>query len=73
MSIKSDFINQTFSVMAATLEAAGDIIKGTNPSRRIGTPEDVVGASLFLSGRSGAWINGAVLPVDGGHLVVSKL
>ena len=36
------------------------------PLGRIGEPEDVVGAALFLASDEAAWISGAVLPVDGG-------
>lgn len=37
------------------------------PLGRIGTPEDMAGAVLFLSSRASAWLTGVVLPVDGGH------
>jgi meso-butanediol dehydrogenase/(S,S)-butanediol dehydrogenase/diacetyl reductase len=36
------------------------------PLGRIGEPEDVVGAALFLCSDEAAWISGAVLAVDGG-------
>jgi NAD(P)-dependent dehydrogenase (short-subunit alcohol dehydrogenase family) len=36
------------------------------PLGRIGEPEDVVGAALFLASDEAAWISGVVLPVDGG-------
>lgn len=36
------------------------------PLGRIGDPEDVVGAALFLASDEASWITGAVLPVDGG-------
>ncbi|MDQ3913648.1 MAG: glucose 1-dehydrogenase [Actinomycetota bacterium] len=36
------------------------------PLGRIGEPEDVAGAALFLASDDAAWISGAVLPVDGG-------
>jgi meso-butanediol dehydrogenase/(S,S)-butanediol dehydrogenase/diacetyl reductase len=36
------------------------------PLGRIGEPEDVAGAALFLASDEAAWISGAVLPVDGG-------
>ena len=36
------------------------------PLGRVGEPEDVVGAVLFLLSDEAAWITGAVLPVDGG-------
>jgi NAD(P)-dependent dehydrogenase (short-subunit alcohol dehydrogenase family) len=36
------------------------------PLGRVGEPEDVVGAALFLASDEAAWITGTVLPVDGG-------
>ncbi len=36
------------------------------PSTRIGTPEDIAHAVLFLSSPASGWINGQVLAVDGG-------
>lgn len=37
-----------------------------NPMRRIGQPEDLAGAILFLASDYAAYINGGYLPVDGG-------
>ena len=39
------------------------------PMRRLGTPEDLDGALLLLATPASAWITGAVIAVDGGHLV----
>ena len=36
------------------------------PLGRVGEPEDVAGAVLFLASDEAAWISGAVLPADGG-------
>lgn len=36
------------------------------PVGRIGTPEDVVGTTLFLASRAGAYLTGVVIPLDGG-------
>ena len=36
------------------------------PLGRLGEPEDVAGAAVFLAARSGAWITGQTLIVDGG-------
>jgi NAD(P)-dependent dehydrogenase (short-subunit alcohol dehydrogenase family) len=39
------------------------------PLGRSGDPADLDGALLLLCSDAGAYINGAVLPVDGGHAV----
>lgn len=36
------------------------------PSHRLGTAEDVGGAVIYLCSRAGAYLSGAVLPVEGG-------
>jgi len=36
------------------------------PLGRVGTPEDIAGAAIFLSSRAGAYLTGAIIPVDGG-------
>ncbi|RPJ00476.1 MAG: SDR family oxidoreductase [Chloroflexi bacterium] len=40
------------------------------PLRRIGTPQDVANAALFLASDDAAYINGVCLPVDGGRTVL---
>jgi 3-oxoacyl-[acyl-carrier protein] reductase len=39
----------------------------TNLPRRYGRPQDVAHAAVFLASEQAAWINGQVLPVDGGR------
>lgn len=60
-------------MMAATLRQYRDLIEGSIPMGRIGSPEDVAGATLFLASRAGAWVNGAVLTLDGGTVINAKI
>lgn len=55
------------AVMAATLEAGRDAIVGRVPLARIGEPDDVAGACLFLSSRAGSYVNGQVLFLHCSH------
>ncbi len=53
-------------MMAATLEQFGDMIASNCPMGRIGEPEDMAGVAIYLASRAGAYVTGAVIPVDGG-------
>jgi NAD(P)-dependent dehydrogenase (short-subunit alcohol dehydrogenase family) len=53
-------------MMAATLEAFGEAIAAAAPLRRIGRPDDMAGVAVYLASRAGAYVTGAVIPVDGG-------
>jgi NAD(P)-dependent dehydrogenase (short-subunit alcohol dehydrogenase family) len=53
-------------MMAATLERFRDAIVGSCPLGRIGEPEDMAGVAIYLASRAGAYLTGAVIPVDGG-------
>jgi NAD(P)-dependent dehydrogenase (short-subunit alcohol dehydrogenase family) len=48
---------------------AGEALVKRIPQRRLGEPADLDGALLLLASEAGRYITGAVLPVDGGHLV----
>jgi len=53
-------------MMAATLDRFGDSIAAGCPMKRIGRPDDMAGAAIYLASRAGAYVTGAVIPVDGG-------
>ncbi len=53
-------------MMAVTLERFGDVIVESCPLKRIGEPEDMAGVAIYLASRAGAYVTGAIIPVDGG-------
>ncbi|HJO23502.1 MAG: SDR family oxidoreductase [Myxococcota bacterium] len=53
-------------MMAETLERFGDSIAAGCPMQRIGRPDDMAGVAIYLASRAGAYVTGAVVPVDGG-------
>jgi len=44
----------------------GDTVKARIPAGRIGTPEDMAGAAIYLASRAGDYVMGSTLIVDGG-------
>ncbi|MDB9915192.1 SDR family oxidoreductase [Alphaproteobacteria bacterium] len=60
------------NMMASTLKEHGDQIKESVPRNRIGLPEDMAGATIFLSSKASAYITGAIIPVDGGSLIARR-
>ena len=57
-------------MMAATLDAFGEEIARQAPLKRIGRPDDMAGTAIFLASRAGAYLTGAIIPVDGGIATV---
>jgi len=51
---------------AAQNEATRRMVADGIPLKRWGCPEDAAGVVLFLCSRAGAYVSGAVLPLDGG-------
>jgi NAD(P)-dependent dehydrogenase (short-subunit alcohol dehydrogenase family) len=61
--VKTDF--------ARTLwERAGDAVAARLPLRRLGEPDDVARAALFLASDAASWLTGHTLVVDGGALTL---
>ena len=53
-------------MMEATLAEFGEMIAEAAPLKRIGRPDDMAGAAVYLASRAGAYVTGVILPVDGG-------
>lgn len=49
-------------------QAARDEFTGAVPMKRYGTPQEIADVSLFLASEAASYINGHVIPVDGGFL-----
>ena len=47
-------------------DAAKELVKGL-ALKRLGQPEDMVGAAVFLLSEESAWVTGQILAVDGGQ------
>jgi NAD(P)-dependent dehydrogenase (short-subunit alcohol dehydrogenase family) len=55
-------------MMAFVLDdpAGRQMVASSVPLGRVGQPDDVAGAVVFLASRAGAYLTGAIIPVDGG-------
>jgi NAD(P)-dependent dehydrogenase (short-subunit alcohol dehydrogenase family) len=49
-------------------DAAWQEVLAQHPMGRVGTPEDIAGAAVFLAGDDSTWVTGSTLTVDGGLL-----
>jgi NAD(P)-dependent dehydrogenase (short-subunit alcohol dehydrogenase family) len=47
-------------------------LAGETPSKRAGTEEDMVGTALWLLSKAGAYMDGKVIRVEGGRLLILK-
>ncbi|WP_410658144.1 SDR family NAD(P)-dependent oxidoreductase [Amycolatopsis sp. lyj-112] len=52
--------------VAVQLEgASGEVLRGQSPFGRVGTPEEVAAAVLYLASAEAAWASGAILDLNG--------
>jgi NAD(P)-dependent dehydrogenase (short-subunit alcohol dehydrogenase family) len=59
--VKTDFAKALWDTPAGEERASA----GT-PLRRLGEPDDLAGAAVYLASRAGAWTTGQTIVVDGG-------
>jgi 2-deoxy-D-gluconate 3-dehydrogenase len=50
----------------------GDHARRKTPARRLGAPDDMVGAALFLASAASDFVTGTALPVDGGYSIADR-
>ncbi|MDE2493734.1 MAG: SDR family oxidoreductase [Alphaproteobacteria bacterium] len=62
--VKTDFARALWE----TPEVEKQMASG-NPLRRLGEPDDIAGAAVFLASRAGAWMTGQALVIDGGTTI----
>lgn len=54
------------TAFATDTDEKAEKVGSSVPLGRIGTPQDIAGATLYLCGLAGAYVTGAILPIDGG-------
>jgi NAD(P)-dependent dehydrogenase (short-subunit alcohol dehydrogenase family) len=59
-------IRTDFSAALWQTPDVAEAVTARTPLRRLGGPEDVVGAALFLASSASSYVSGAVITVDGG-------
>jgi NAD(P)-dependent dehydrogenase (short-subunit alcohol dehydrogenase family) len=59
--VKTDFARALWDTPEAERRSSAG-----NPLRRLGEPDDIAGAAVFLAGKAGAWMTGQAIVVDGG-------
>ena len=57
---------------AGIAQAMGEEIRQHVPLKRWGEPADMAGTAIFLASKAGAYVSGAVIPVDGGIVASSR-
>ncbi len=57
---------------AGIAKEMGEEIRRHVPLKRWGEPEDMAGIAIYLASRAGAYVSGAVIPVDGGIVASSR-
>ena len=59
--VKTDFAKALWETPEAEIRSSRD-----TPLRRLGEPDDIAGAAVFLASKAGAWMTGQTIVIDGG-------
>ncbi len=59
--VKTDFAKALWDTPAAEVRSSQN-----TPLRRLGEPDDIAGAAVYLTSKAGAWMTGQTLVIDGG-------
>jgi NAD(P)-dependent dehydrogenase (short-subunit alcohol dehydrogenase family) len=59
--------------MQKVLATHGDQISAASPVKRIGKPDDIAAAAVYLSSRATNYMTGAVIPLDGGFSTTLRI
>jgi NAD(P)-dependent dehydrogenase (short-subunit alcohol dehydrogenase family) len=62
--VKTDFARALWDTPEAEKRSSAN-----TPLRRLGEPDDIAGAAVYLASRAGAWMTGQALVVDGGATI----
>ena len=62
--VKTDFARALWDTPEAETRSASAM-----PLRRLGEPDDIAGAAVYLASKAGAWMTGQAMVVDGGATV----
>ncbi|KAL2195068.1 hypothetical protein P885DRAFT_41485 [Corynascus similis CBS 632.67] len=67
-SICPGFFPSKMSNGLLKMSGGAEAFAKANPLRRLGWPEDIAGAVVYLTSRAGSYVNGAAIEIDGGAL-----
>ncbi len=65
------FPSKMTAFATGTKEKADKVSQGV-PLGRLGSPDDIAGATIYLCSKGGSYITGAILPIDGGVHTITK-